>query len=133
MNILNKIKELNLPRDQYVIIGSGIMDILGIREASDIDIAVTPYLYNILKKTGEWKEEERYGYIFLKKGIFEIIPKLDWEKYKTTTEEAITSSILIEDVSFMNLDELCKFKNALGREKDKKDIELINEYQNNKK
>jgi hypothetical protein len=31
-----------------------------------------------------------------------------------------------------NLKELCKFKNALVREKDKKDIELINEYQNNR-
>ena len=32
----------------------------------------------------------------------------------------------------MNLNELIKFKTALGREKDFRDIKLINEYLNNK-
>lgn len=130
MNIINKIKELNLPEGEYVVVGSGIMDVLGIRKASDIDIAVTPDLHNKLRKIGEWKEEERHGLIFLKKDVFEIIPQLEWENYSTTTKEAISSSLTIEGISFMNLDELCKFKKALGREKDYKDIELIKKYQN---
>ncbi len=128
MNILTKIKKLNFPIDKYVVVGSGILEVLGIRTALDIDIVVTSDLHVKLRETGEWKEEERYGYIFLKKDVFEIIPKLDWEDYKTTTEEAIESAFFIEDVPFMNLEELVKFKTALGREKDFKDIELIKNY-----
>lgn len=128
MNIIQKIKELNLPSNKYVIVGSGTLDILGIRSAFDIDISVTKDLHEELRKSGEWKEEEKYGKIFLKKDVFDINPELRWEKYKTTTEEAITSALIIEDIPFMNLDELIKFKQALGREKDIKDIELIKIY-----
>ena len=42
-----------------------------------------------------------------------------------TTEEAVSSCLVVKGVNFMNLDELIKFKEALGREKDFKDIELI--------
>lgn len=40
-------------------------------------------------------------------------------------EEIISSATLIDGIPFMNLDELIKFKIALGREKDFEDIELI--------
>jgi 8-oxo-dGTP diphosphatase len=132
MNIIQKIKELNLPNDQYVVIGSGTMDVLGIREARDIDISVTRELFGKLQKSLEWEEYEKYGRIFLKKDIFEINDQLNWDNYNTTTEEAISSAITIEDIPFMNLGELIKFKTALGREKDFNDIKLINKYLNNK-
>ncbi|MBK5215859.1 MAG: zinc ABC transporter substrate-binding protein [Candidatus Pacebacteria bacterium] len=133
MNIIKEIKKLNFPPTQYVIVGSGTLDVLGIRAANDIDIVVTKDLHEKLRKTGEWKEEERYGKIFLIKEGFDIIPQLDWENYKTTTEEAIQNALIIEGINFMNLDELCKFKTALGREKDFKDIELIKKYKDTHK
>jgi len=129
MNIIKKIKELNLPFGQYVIVSSGVLDVLGIRTASDIDIAVTKDLFNKMRETGEWEEVIKYNKIFLKREGFDIIPQLNWEKYNTTTEEAISSALIIEDIPFMNLDELINFKTALGREKDFKDIELIKNYQ----
>ena len=132
MNIIKKIKELNLPSNQYVIVASSVLDVLGIRKASDIDIAVTKNLFQKMRETGEWGEIEKYNKIFLEKEGFDIIPQLDWEDYTTTTEEAISSALVIEGIPFMNLNELIKFKMALGREKDFKDIELINEYLNNK-
>ncbi len=132
MNLIQKIKELNLPKDQYVVVGSGILDILGIRKASDIDIAATKDLHQKLRESGLWGENKRFNKIFLKKDIYEIIPQLNWENYNTTTEEAISSALLIEDIPFMNLYELIKFKTALGREKDFKDIKLLNEYLDNK-
>lgn len=128
MNIIQKIKELNLPIGEYVVIGSGILDVLGIRKAHDIDIAVTKKLHREMRKTGKWKEEKRWGKIFLKNDVFEIIPELQWDAYDTTTEEAIKSATLIEGISFMNLDELCNFKKASGREKDLKDLILIEKY-----
>jgi len=129
MNIIQKIKELNLPNDQYVVIGSGTMSVLGIREANDIDMSVTEELFRKLKETGEWEELEKYGRPFLKKDVFDINKHLGWEKYSTTIQEANKSALFIEGIPFMNLDELIKFKYAMGREKDLKDIELIKEYQ----
>ena len=128
MNIITEVKKLDLPLGQYVVIGSGIMAQLGLREANDVDIAVTPDLHAKLRTSGQWEEEERYGKIFLKKDAVEIIPQLDWESYPTTAEEAITSATIIDGVPFINLQELVKFKRALGRAKDLVDIVIIEEY-----
>lgn len=113
---------------EYVIVGSGPLAALGIREANDIDVAVTPKLLAELRATGEWEEVEKYGKIFLKKEGVDIIPQLSWEEYPTTTEEAIASAMMIDGISFMNLHELKKFKTALGREKDFADIARIDAY-----
>ena len=126
--MLEKIKKLQFPLGQYVVVGSGTMDALGIRKARDIDIAVTPKLHETLRNASGWTKEEDYGKVFLKKDGIDIITKLDWGKYTTTTEEVIASAILVEDIPFMNLSELKKFKMALGREKDFEDIKLIDQY-----
>ncbi len=130
MNMITKIKELNFPPSEYVVIGSGILGALHIRDINDIDISVTKDFHKKLRETGMWKEDERYGKIFLTKENIEINPELNWEHYTTTTEEAIRSAQIIDSIPFMNLDELCKFKMALGREKDFEDIKLIKKYQN---
>ncbi len=128
MSIVEKVKALNLPFGQYVVVASGVMEAVGIREAGDADIAVTPGLFSEMRTTGEWEEIIKYNKVFLKKDGFDIIPELNWDKYSTTTEEAISSAMVIDGVPFMNLGELCKFKRALGRDKDFADIVLIEEY-----
>jgi hypothetical protein len=128
MNIIEKAKALNFPAGKYVIVGSGPLDALGIRPANDMDIAVLPELHTRLRETGEWNEDVRYGRVFLQQEGIEIIPELSWPEYPTTTEEAIRSATIIEGIPFMNLSELKKFKQALGREKDFADIALIDEY-----
>lgn len=45
MEIINKIKSLNLPEDQFCIIGSASLAIHGIRDYTDIDLLVTQSLY----------------------------------------------------------------------------------------
>ncbi|MFZ3043817.1 MAG: hypothetical protein WA058_01775 [Minisyncoccia bacterium] len=128
MNIIDKAKELNLPAGEYVIVGSGPLDALGIRTAGDLDIAVTPKLFVQLQATGEWEEEERYGKLFLMREGIDIIPQLSWEAYPTTTAEAIASAMILDGIYLMNLEELKKFKTAMGREKDFADIARIDAY-----
>lgn len=133
MNIIEKVKKFNFPSGEYVVVASGPLEALGIRKASDIDIAVTPALHTKLKASGEWEEKVKYGKTFLQQDGIEIIPSLSWSEYPTTTEEAIASAMIIDGIYFMNLEELKKFKKALGREKDLKDIELIDKYIENTK
>ncbi len=129
LSLIDKVKALKLPLGEYVVAGAGILEVLNIRETNDIDLAVTKDLHRQLRESGEWEEEKKYGKIFLKKDKIDVIPQLDWEAYSTTTEDAIQTATIIDGIPFMNLDELCKFKTALGRDKDFKDIELIREYQ----
>ena len=131
-NIFEKVKELNLPFGKYVIVGSGTLDALGIRSANDIDIAVTKDLAEELNKDNTWRKEEQYDQTFLQKDIFTIIPKLNWEKYNITTEEAIKSALVINEIPFMSLEHILKFKKALNREKDQKDIKLLENMLNKK-
>lgn len=127
-NLTEKIKALNFPNDQYVVVGSGLLDVLGIRKAADIDIAVLPQLHRKLYEDGDWKKYEKYEKVFLKRGDVDIIPSLSWSEYPTTTEEAIRSAMIIDGIPFMNPQELKKFKQALGRDKDIEDIRLIDNY-----
>lgn len=131
MNIIEKIKELNFPKEHYVVIGSGTMDVLGIRKAQDIDISASEELFEVLKNSGDWEEYEKYGRPFLKKDVFEINNQLNWDKYNTVLEEANKTALFIDGIPFLSLDELVKFKIASGREKDIQDIKLIKEFQQN--
>jgi len=128
-NIFDRVKALKLPKGEYVIIGGGVMEALGLRLAGDIDIAVTQKLHEQLRATGEWDEVELYGKIFLQKDGIEINPEVSWPGFSKSAEEIIAEATMIEGVPFMNLRHLREFKQALGREKDLKDLALLDEYE----
>ncbi len=132
MNIIERVKKLNFPFGEYVIIGGGILDVLGIRSTNDVDAAVTSKLFKELQATGEWEEEMKHNKTFLKKDDIDINPDISWSEYPTTNEEAIASATVIDGVPFINLEELKRFKTASGREKDLADLILIEKYQRNK-
>ena len=128
MSIIERVKKLGFPASEYVVIGAGILDALGLRNTDDIDVAVTPNLLKKLRESGEWKEETRYGKLFLVGDKVDVITQLNWEDYPTTTEEAIRTATIIDGVPFLNIEQTIKFKTALGREKDFKDIELLKKH-----
>lgn len=41
MGIFENVKKFNFPIGEYVVVGSGLLAALGLREASDVDVAVT--------------------------------------------------------------------------------------------
>lgn len=45
VSLIERIKELRLPEGQFMVSGSGILDVLGIRSAEDIDLLVSPELF----------------------------------------------------------------------------------------
>ena len=51
--LLKKVKELNLPQNQYAIFGSGPLAIRGIRDSNDIDLIVKKKLWNKLMPFGQ--------------------------------------------------------------------------------
>lgn len=129
MDIIEQVHSLQLPMGQYTVIGSGILSALGIRPHEDIDLLVTRELYDQFKIEG-WEENEIVpGFFVVKKGNVEASPDMvSIPGYMPNLKKLIKDAQMISGVPFMSLEELVKFKTALGREKDQKDIKLIDEY-----
>lgn len=128
MNIIERVKELNLPHGQYVVFGSGPLAVHGIRETNDVDLLVTTELYNQLKEQG-WEEKEwELGGTYLCKGIYEVDNSWSYGDYDPGPEEIITIAEMHDGIPFAPLTEVIKWKHAFGRPKDLEDIELIQAY-----
>ena len=112
-----------------MVVGSGAMAARGIRDAGDVDVLVTQDVFDSLERGGDWRLEIRSdGQKVIKRGICEICTDFTCGRYQPDSGEMIQNADIINGIPFMKLDELVKFKTELGREKDLKDIELIQNY-----
>lgn len=131
--IVTKVISLHFPEGSYVVFGSCPLAVAGLREANDIDMLVTPELFNQLAKNG-WKE-------FVKapndkpliKGDFEVHVAWDFSTYQPTLKQLLASAQIIDGVPFAALEEVRKWKLSSGRAKDLEDIQLIEDYYNDQK
>lgn len=127
-DIIEKMLALDLPLDQYVIVGSGSLAAHGIREANDIDMVVMPELFEALRRKG-WTEKIRpNGKPKLQLDQIEAMLDVNKEGFQPTTEELIERSVVIDGIRFTSLQDVRAFKVAYGREKDVFDIELIDRF-----
>lgn len=130
MDIFAEVKRLNLPLGQYVVFGSGPLMAHGIRDTTDVDLFVTPSLYQTLKADG-WAEKELTGPnggLYLVSGIYEAYDTWPCGDYDPTPEAIIAAADLIQGVPFTPLAEVLKWKRAFGRPKDAADVELIEHH-----
>jgi hypothetical protein len=136
MTILERVKELGLPAEEFVVMGSAILEVKGIRNAEDIDIIVTRQLFEKEKLNPRWEYKVEHGdvgnvqvemlddnngitlypYIY---GGGEIDFFLDDPK---RTEQ-------VEGINFASLANLLEVKSSSwNRPKDRLDVELIKAY-----
>lgn len=128
MNIIDKVKSLNLPDGQYVVFGSGPLAVRGIRESSDVDLLVTEDLYQVLKKQG-WEEKEwEWGGFYLYKDGVEADDSYTSQGYTADIPLMIANADIIESIPFATLAEILRWKQAYGRPKDLADITLVQNY-----
>lgn len=126
--IITKVKSLNLPKDSYVVFGSGPLAAAGIRETNDIDMLVSPEVFEQLKEKG-WKE--------LIKGPndkplvhedFEVHSHWNFSPYAPTLKHLLETTTEVDGVVFASLDEVRKWKEASGGQKHLADVKLIDKY-----
>lgn len=135
MEILKRIKKLNLPRGEYAVFGSALLDVWRLRHANDLDIIVTPELYRRLKEEG-WEEKQGNGFTILVKedaNITTVQDKPTDGDYNPDRLQFIREAIEIEGFPFVRVEEVIACKTAYGREKDFKDIKLLADYLESKK
>lgn len=120
--IILKVKTLNLPPDSYVVFGSCPMALVGLREARDIDLVVSPEVFARLKTAG-WKVVKKDGKDdWLARDVFEAHNERDF------LQTLLSSATMADGVPFASLQNLKKWKQDFGREKDLADIKLIDGY-----
>ncbi len=131
-SIFERVKSLNLPLGQYIIIG-GVMEAHGIRPARDVDLLVNKELFQQLKNDG-WKRKWFFWRVLrcklLVKGDTEVFSNYKYKNYRPDTDELIKNADIIEGLPFLPLTELIKFKSELAREKDLRDVELMKIFLN---
>lgn len=123
--VLEQVKALSLPYEEIVVIGSGILDALELRTANDVDIVVSPALFDKLKNSGTYKVEERYGSEMLADGNLEI-----WQDWKNDATFAVlkASAYEVDGVAFASPEIFFKRKNERGLPKDIADVALLEGY-----
>lgn len=124
MNIFDKINELNLRKDAYVVVGGGILVALGLLEwDEDVDICVTTEIFVQLQAQG-WQQEEWAGKPVLKHDVYDV--GIGFGKW--SLEDLQADAMMINDIPFMNIEKLLHWKQAMGRPKDLRHIEIIEGY-----
>ncbi len=129
--IIKRLEEYNFDKNEYILISSGSMVMHGLKEnARDLDIAVSPKLYDeLIKKYNPKCFEYTMEGKLVKYYSFDVFD-FSVESYN------IENRTFIDGIPVQNLNSLLEFKKglfkSLNREKDKKDISLIENYLQNK-
>ena len=74
--IVERVKQLNLPLDQLVVIGGGVFDATGLRVANDIDLVLKVDLFAQLVKQPDWRVGVKHIELVLEKDDAEAF--LSW-------------------------------------------------------
>lgn len=124
-SVISLVKRLPLPAKDFVLIGGAVMEILGLRTTSDIDMVVSDKLYNRFRTHYLWKEfVHDDGKRVLSHNGYHMMHTWMGRDVKKLKKDAFTH----EGVQCMSTAQLIACKQRLGRKKDQADILLLKKY-----
>lgn len=116
--IVDKLKQLNFPKNDYCIMTGAALVLYGVRqETADIDIGCTSKLFNELQQRGFEIATEKVHKGILIDGCIEIFE--DWMP---------ENKCFIQEIPVADILDIRKYKEQLRRDKDLRDIELIDSF-----
>ncbi len=130
----NQARKLNLPIDQYAITGSGPLGIRNLKEINDIDMIVSYTLWNDLAVKYLVVEKNNVKKIIMPNAGIEIFCETSFnsqfkEKDEPTVTQRIKDAEIIDELPFESLKNTLYYKYKMSRNKDLKDIKIIEEWQ----
>lgn len=133
MEIKSKLEELGLNSDNTVVIGSGILNALNLRESKDIDIVVTEEKYKELSDNSRFKKGQNQGREILDDGLFEIgtswtVVGRNWKFEDLLNHSTTMDSVLYNTVEFLLDVKRRWIADGEGRQKDIEDVKLMEQY-----
>lgn len=133
LDIKTKLNELGLNPDNAVVIGSGILSALNLRESKDIDVVIAEEKYKELADNSRFKKEQNHGREILDDGLFEI--GTSWTVVGKTWKfnDLLNHSTAIDGVRYNTIEFLLDAKrrwiaDGEGRQKDIDDVRLMEQY-----
>jgi hypothetical protein len=133
MTVHNHLSQLKLTSANAIVIGSGILQTLGIRVSNDIDVVVNDDEFGRLRDTGDFEESTSYGLPVLTKETFEI--RQSWGVLGRDQDFAdlCSNSVIVDGVRYISLGFLLAVKKSWlegdeVRDKDVEDVRLIETY-----
>lgn len=125
--LFEKVKRLNLPIREYALFGSAPMGVRELKECHDIDIIVTEDLFEKFKGDPDWQlklmdDSSEY----LENDSVELWK--NWGPGEWDIGKLIKEAEFINDLPFVKLNYLIQWKKLNAREKDLKDIEVVENY-----
>lgn len=124
------LRSFNLPIDQYLITGSGPMGIRNLKAMGDLDIIVSEELWNQLASKYGVTDQNGVKKITFPGGVIEAFYQgsfyaKPFDNKVPTFASRIAHAEIIEGLPFDTLETILYYKKKEGREKDLRDIELI--------
>lgn len=132
-DLFQKVKGLNLPKGKYVLFGSAPLCIRGLRKCNDIDIVVDREIWDGYKDKPDWQlkktgvGQEEIDCLF--KQNIEMVK--DWKPGIWDIRALIEEAEMIDGLPFVKLEKLLEYKKLCTREKDLKDIAIIEDFLKN--
>lgn len=132
-SVLGELHELELPKGSYMVMGSGILDALGIRKAHDVDLVLSTDLYTELVADGWTEGTSSDGKPRLEHGMIEAYDRWTDEASVKTLDELLIDAEWVNGVPYNSLAKLSLYKARRGQDKDLADLALIQQYLDSQK
>lgn len=122
--LFRSVKALHLPEGKYVLFGSAPLCVRGMRECKDIDILVLQEVWDEYSTKSDWRRfTTSLGDPSLIKDNLEMMSS--WKPGEWDVSKLIREAEIIDGLPFVGLRYVIAWKKLMGREKDLKDIALI--------
>lgn len=127
-SIKEAITALNISPDDYIVIGSGILDILGIRKTNDVDVVVSEPVFRAFRKQPDWVYRSNELGESLVSDVYEMWLSWGREDTKANLAELKRDEWVIDQIPFISLERLRTWKIKKNRHKDREDVRLIDRF-----
>ncbi|MDD4897684.1 MAG: hypothetical protein WCZ99_03160 [Candidatus Paceibacterota bacterium] len=127
IELFEKVKKLKLPIGKYALFGSAQLGIRGLKDCHDIDIIIFDDLWEQYKKKN-WKKGLLYEEEYLFNEGIELWKS--WGPGEWDIKQLIEEAEMIDGLPFVKLEKVLEWKKIAMREKDIKDIEIIENFLN---
>lgn len=126
-SVIERVKALKLPEEQYMVVGGAVLEVLNLRQSTNIDIVVSGDVYAMFAAKPQWREYAlTTGKLVLTKDNVNLMRS--WFG-RTLNSMKRRDTFVKDNVTFMGPKQLITIKQRLGRRKDQSDIALLKSQQ----
>jgi hypothetical protein len=125
--LFQRVKAMELPVGKYALFGSAPMGVRNLKDCRDADVIVTADLWEKYRNDPAWRgQTSASGNEGLANGDIELWRS--WKPWFPDVETLIAEAELIDGLPFVRLERVLAWKKQYGREKDLKDVEIIEKF-----